>query len=116
MLAGWRLVALDRAVGGALGVFSQATAILGDSSVDDLEREKAIQKASLALFGSFASILIRGLVVLVAFLIPIWLADLAGVAGQEEIYRTLMRWDVIIVVSVASIIGYVLWMRIWSPR
>jgi hypothetical protein len=114
-------VALDR-VGvvrvatAAMGTAQGAVAVMQDGSVDDSVREHAMQKASVRLFGQFASIVGRVAVALVVSFIPIAVADRSGMASATSVIAFLSRLDVIVVVSVAMIVGYMIRIRLWPSN
>ena len=101
---------------GALTTTQGAITVMRDASLNDEAREKAVRRASLQLMGAFASILVRGALTLMASILPLWLASLAGLAETEEVMHFLSRWDVIVIASVVSTVGFVIWMRPWPSR
>ena len=114
LIALWRL-GLVRIAQGALATAQGALTTMRDPALDDAAREKAVQAASLRLMGTFASIVLRGALALGVSLLPIWLADLAGLAASGEVIFFLSRWDVIAVASVVIVAGYVVRVRLWAP-
>jgi len=92
----------------AISASRRALETLGDKALDDLDREKAMQSASLSLLKIFFSILIRGCLALLASLLPIWLADRAGIADGQGVVEFLSRIDVILVASVVLLAIYFL--------
>lgn len=110
LIAFWRLK-ISRVGADALKTSRIAMATMGDKSIDDDTREKMIQSASIKLFGSFFSILIRSILTLAISVLPIWLADLTGIARMDAVFGFLARIDVIVIISVAMIGGYILLMR-----
>ncbi len=95
----------------AIETSRSAFAAMGDETLDDDAREKMIQGASIKLFSAFFSILIRSALALGISILPIWLADWAGLAKIDAVFRFLSRWDVIAIVSAVIIAGYILLMR-----
>lgn len=108
-----RLLGVARVAGDALAAARRSIETMRDADLDDLAREKAIQQAALRLFGTFASILMRGLLAVAASLAPIWLGVLAGLVTSAPVFQFLSRSDVILAVSVAMIAGHVMRKRQW---
>lgn len=101
---------------GVLSTTQNAAAIMRDPALDDLQREKAIQRASLRLLADFGSILFRGVASLAISFAPIWLADVSGLASARAVMDFLSRVDVIVVASIVMIAGYVLRVRMWPSN
>lgn len=80
--------------------------VMGDASLDDDAKERAVRAASLRLFGAFGSIALRSALTLSAPLAVIWLGDMAGIAEAVATTDFLLRWDVIIG---ATVIGFAAW-------
>ena len=111
LIAFWWLK-ITRVGADALKISRSAMAAMGDKSLDDDTREKMIQSASVKLFGSFFSILIRSILTLAIAFLPVWLADLTGIAGMHAVFGFLSRIDVIIITSIVMIGGYLVLMRV----
>jgi len=114
LVALW-LLRLVPTAAGALATAQGAVAAMRDPALDDMAREKAVQAASLRLMGAFASIVARGALSLGASLLPIWLADLTGLAAVGAVIDFLSRWDVIVIATVVILAGYVIRVRLWAP-
>ena len=84
----------------AIATAKRALGVIRDPSLDDEAREKAAQRASIQLFGAFASILLRSLLAVAAAFVPIYLADALGLAETEHVLTFLARWEVIVGASV----------------
>ncbi len=110
LIAFWRL-RIAQVGKESLKTSQSAFAAMGDKTLDDEAREKMIQGASIKLFSAFFSILIRSALALGISFLPIWLADLAGVVRIDTVLSFLARWDVITILSLVIIIGYVVLMR-----
>lgn len=102
----------------AAGVLSTAQGVIHvvrDPTLDDEVREKAVQRASVQLFGAFFSILLRSIAALAAAVAPIYLADFMDLAPRMEVMVFLARWDVIIGATVIICGVYYAVARLW-PR
>jgi hypothetical protein len=105
-----------RVSAGVLATTQSAAAIMRDPALDDLAREKAIQRASMRLLGDFASILFRSILCLAVSIAPIWLADATGLASSHAVIQFLSRTDVIVVASVVMVVGYLIRARMWPSN
>jgi hypothetical protein len=100
----------------ALTISRGALAALRNPDLDDAARETVARQASLRLLRAFVSILVRGGLALAASLLPIWIADIAGIAPSEGVIAFLSRWDVILVASTAIVLGYLVWGRLTARQ
>ena len=100
----------------ALAIARGALGVMRDAGLEDVAREKAVQRASLRLLGTFVSILARGAVAIGASLLPIWLADATGLAPGGEVIEFLSRWDVIVIASIVIVLGYIVRTRLWAAN
>ena len=85
--------------------------VMGDASLDDEAKERAVRAASLRLFGAFGAIALRSALVLAAPLAALWLFDLARLAPMDATIDFLLRWDVIIGATVAGVAVWALGRR-----
>jgi hypothetical protein len=111
-----RVFGVIRVGTGVLASAQDALALMRDESLDDEACEKLAQRASLQLFGAFASVLMRSVLTCAVSFLPIGLASLAGLVTIEEVLNYLSRWDVIVITTVVITIGYFIGMRIWPLR
>ena len=100
----------------AIQTASGAASAMSSKDMDDEAKEKATQKAAISLLGSVGSIALRSAISLVAAAVPIYAADAAGLAPVDAVVDFMSRWDVIIIVSVVMIIGYIAASRLWPAK
>lgn len=100
----------------AIATASHAGKVMSSKELDDEVKEKEVQKAAIGLLGSVGSITIRSVLSLVGAAVPIYGAEAAGLVSAEAVIDFLSRWDVIIIVSVVMIAGYLLGRRLWRAR
>jgi hypothetical protein len=112
-LAALWLARVVPASAGAVAVAHRALEAMRDAELDDTAREKAVRRASLQLFGTFVSILLRGGFAIGVSLVPIWLGNVSGLAPGDQVIAFLSRWDVIAIASIVITIGYLIRMRLW---
>ena len=75
-----------------------------DSELDDDSKEVAVRRAGISLILASFSIFWRFLLALAIAAIPILLADMAGLASRDSVFALMLRWDYIVVVSVAAVV------------
>lgn len=112
-LHGLRVINIGRKV---IVVAQRGVDAIRDQSLSDEEKEKTVQQASLSLAAAFGSIIVRGGLTLAASFVPIYLADRLGYASIEQVLSFLSRLDVIAVLSIVIIAGYVVGPRLWRLR
>ncbi|NOE20669.1 hypothetical protein GS634_21275 [Ruegeria atlantica] len=100
----------------AINIASAAVAAMRDPSLNEEARETAVQRASLRLFGCFGQILWRFLTILAISAAPILTANALGLAETEAVTAWLLRWDVIIILSVSLIALWYLKGRVWTLK
>ena len=100
----------------AIATASHAGKVMSSKELDDEVKEKEVQKAAIGLLGSVGSITIRSVLSLVSAAVPIYGAEAAGLVSADAVIDFLSRWDVIIIVSVVMIAGYLLGRRLWRAR
>ncbi|MEM1236486.1 MAG: sulfotransferase [Pseudomonadota bacterium] len=83
--------------------FSGISAIT-DSSLDDDAKEAAVRQAAIALLGAAFSIAVRMALVLALAAVPIFLADLVGIASSDAVMSLMARLDYIVIVSIVAIV------------
>jgi hypothetical protein len=108
-----RLSGIVGASAAVLATTRDTLAVIRDSSLDDAAREKAVQRASVNLMARFGSILARGGLALGASLLPVWLADTAGLASSGAVFELLSRWDVMLITAAVMVAGFVIPVRPW---
>ncbi len=94
-------------VGTARRVIAQANAGLSamlDSALSDDDKEAAVRKAGIALVLGSGSLLWRLILCLLAAALPLWGADLLGIAVAQDVLDLMLRLDYIIGVSLVLIV------------
>lgn len=105
-----------RVAADALAVARGALTTIHDQNLDDAARERAARRASRQLIAAFASLLARGAAAVAAALLPVWLADWAGLAPYRQVIEFLSRWEVISISTGVIICGYVVGIRLRPSR
>ena len=92
----------------AMAVSRRTAAVMGDATLDEAAKEKAVQAAALELMKGFLGLVLRIAGILAAAYVPIFLADLTGLLPEAEALAFMLRLDVILVTTVLVIA--VLWL------
>ena len=100
----------------ALALARGALETIRDTAIDDLARQRAVQRASLRMFGILVSILGRGTAAVAASLLPIWLADVTDLAASSQVIGFLLRWDVIVSTLIVFVLLYYARTWLWPPH
>ena len=87
----------------------RALRVMSDPGLDDLAKEKAVQKASLHLLKRFAQIVLRSTAVLLAPALLLVGFEALGMVADERVYGLLLTWQGIL----ASTVGFVLVSLVW---
>ena len=112
MVVFWRAGVVSSAKG-AIATTRGAVQAMRDRELDEVARERVVQKAAIRLVVASGSLILRTLVALVAAFVPILAADWGGIAPQAAILTFMGRWDVILIATVVVTLGFVVGMRAW---
>ncbi len=92
-----------------VSVSRRAAAVIADSSLDDDAKERQIRAASKGLMVSFLQICLRTGVVLAVPAICLYAASLAGLIELTAVSETLLRWEFILLSTVAIVVVSIVW-------
>ena len=84
----------------ALGLSKNAIKIITDKTLDDISKEKAIQKLALSMLKKSFSLFLRMMAVFLLTLIPFLLADTMDIVSYEKSSRFAMRLDVLFISTI----------------
>ncbi|MBL9060694.1 MAG: hypothetical protein JNK88_11805 [Mangrovicoccus sp.] len=87
----------------AIAISQRTAAVMGDSTLGEEAKEKAVQQAALNLMKGFFGLLLRIIGIILAAYVPIFLADFTGLLPEAEALAFMLRLDVIAVTSVLMI-------------
>ena len=96
-----------------MAVTRSAVATIKDSALNDSQREARVQQAALRMISLFGSIVVRGVLAVVASVAPIGAAHLTGVVSASDVIRFLSRWDVALVSTAVMVTGYAMRGQLW---
>jgi hypothetical protein len=90
----------------------KATAVLQDSTLDDLAKEKAMQGAAIELFKLLGLLAVGSIIAVGLPIAAIWLADAAGVLSFDAVMAMLIRWEFLLAATVIGFAVFFLLQRI----
>jgi len=88
-----------------------ATATLRAADLDDDAKERAIQATAGQLLVRFVSITLRAVGALAVPTALLWLLDVAGLVSMGAVTAFLLRWDVIVGLTVALLVAHLVVQR-----
>ena len=88
-----------------------AARTLRDPALDDEDKERALQRASLSLMGGFVSIVARAAAALGISVAPALVFEAVGLARFSDIAALLETWEMIIAASVILTALCLVWRR-----
>ena len=89
---------------------------LSDKSLDDDAKEKATQAAAIKMIKNAFVLLIKIVITLGLTVLPLWLADTAGLASLDETSEFSLRIDVLVITTIVVTAIVFLWRKLFSPR
>lgn len=107
LIAFERLGLVARA-GKAVESSQAAMKVMRTPELSDEEKARALQTESLSLMSTFASIALRGVLVMALATLPMWVFELLGLATVEETSHWLLSWWAIILISAVVMAFYLL--------
>jgi len=105
----FRLSGIVAASARAIDVSRRALAVMQEPTTSEDAKEQAIRGFSIQLFGLFASITARGVLLLAVPAVLIAGFSFIGLASFDEVIELLASWEAILAVTVAVII--LLWLQ-----
>ncbi len=100
----------------AISISQDAISTIRNDNYNDIEREKAVQQASIMLLKIFFSIFYRTILILITCLLPILLADWLGWAKTEDVAAFLSRLDVILIFTILLLIIFFAGKKLWLSK
>lgn len=96
-----RALQIPAITGRVVATGREAAQVMGDRVMDDADKERLLQGASLRMLGAFASISLRTVLSVVAALVPLLALHAAGVTELTAVGETLASWQGIAVTGLA---------------
>ena len=115
--AALKLSGLYPAVLDAASIARRAASIIADSTLDDLEKEKLVQRHALLLLRRSLLITLRAAVVFGSPILLLAAMHLLGLASFQDVTALLLGWEAIAVTTVAALVVWAVWRayRRWRP-
>ncbi len=92
-----------------ISISRTSVTMISDANIDDDTKEKKIQAAAINMLKSSFILLVKLSIILSVTILPLWVADITGLAGFAETSRYSLRIDVLLVTTVvvtfAALIG-----------
>jgi hypothetical protein len=99
----FRLCGIVAASARAIEISRRAAAVMREPATSEEEKERAIRGFSIQLFALFASITVRGLVLVAAPVLLVAAFSCVGLARFDEVVDLLVSWQTILLTSVAFV-------------
>ena len=112
-----RLSGLYPAVLDAARIVMRASSVIADSALDDLEKEKLVQRHALLLLRRSLLITLRAAAVFGSPVLLLAAMHWLGLASFEDVTALLLGWEAIAVTSAVSLAAWAVWLayRRWRP-
>jgi len=109
---GFYFARLLEAVRQIAGLAGTAYSAMTDGSLDDLAKEKAVQRCALEMVKQAVQLIVKLLVILLVTAFPVWLANFLGWIDMEPFIRFALRVDVLLITIAVVIIPVVTYRQI----
>lgn len=96
-------IGLFRWTNEVMGQVKESMAVLSNSQLDDLAKEKAMQSSAIKLFKLLGLLLVGSVVAVLLPFAIIWVFDAMGWISFDSVINMLMRWDFLLA---ATVIGF----------
>ena len=112
-----RLSGLYPAVLDAARIVMRASSVIADSALDDLEKEKLVQRHALLLLGRSLLITLRAAAVFGSPVLLLAAMHWLGLAKFQDVTALLLGWEAITVTTVVFLAAWAGWLayRRWRP-
>jgi len=94
-----------------LAIANNAIAIFSNDRLDDLARERAIQKFALNMVTQTLMLISKVLITLLFTALPVWLASTIKLVSPNDIGQFAMRWDVIFITTSIIMLPFIMYGR-----
>lgn len=108
-----RLTETLKRVGVAAGT---AFAAMRNDSLDDLEKEKAVQRCAIAMVRQTVLLITKLVVVLLVTALPVWLVSVVGWMEVESFWRFTLRADVLLITTAVLLVSLFVYRFLGKPR
>ncbi len=116
--AALRLSGLLPAVLDAAGIARRAASVIADSTLDDLQKEKLVQRHALLLLRRSLLITLRAAAVFGSPVLLLAAMHLLDLADFRDVTALLLGWEAVALTTAAFLAAWAVWRayRRWRPR
>lgn len=83
-------------------IAQQAMTTITDVNLNDAAKEKATQAAAINMLRNSFLLLIKFVIIISVTVLPLWLADMAGMAKFSETSEFALRLDVLLITTIVA--------------
>ncbi len=88
-----RALAIPAITARVLETGREAARVMGDATMEDDDKERLLQRASLTMMRAFASITARSALAIAAAVIPLFAFHMTGIADWTAVTSALVTWQ-----------------------
>ena len=81
-------------------IAKQAVTTITNKNIDDVTKEQATQAAAINILKNSFLLLFKFAGIFGAAVVPVWLADISGIAGSSESREFALRLDVLLITTI----------------
>lgn len=115
LCAGFYLAHLVEIVRHIAALTGTAYATMTDDSLDDLAKEKAVQRCAIQMLKHSVQLIVKLLVILLVTAFPVWLASFLGWTDMETFAQFALRFDVLLITTAAVFVVVIVYRRMRKP-
>ncbi|HEY5680035.1 MAG TPA: hypothetical protein VIS55_08220 [Pseudomonadales bacterium] len=97
----------------AIDTAKLALVVMRDPELEEIDRERAVQRAATRLVLFSGSLFLRSALCLVVAFIPVYVADLAGLAPLDEVLAFMALWETMLIASLIVTASYIAYVNLW---
>lgn len=100
----------------AIDTSRAAFAAVRDPALDEDEKERAAQQASLRLFGALWKLVYKSALALLGAIVPVLLMDAAGLVDAAAVTEFLSSWQALLGICVLMLFLWIVFRRLWPSQ
>lgn len=115
LCAGFYFAHLVESVRLITGLAGSAYSTMTDDSLDDLSKEKTVQRCAVEMLRQAVQLIVKLLVILLVTAFPVWLASFLGWIDMESFKLFALRLDVLLLTTAVVIVAVIAYRRMRIP-
>ena len=115
LCAGFYFAHLVEIVRHIAALAGRAYATMTDDSLDDLAKEKVVQRCAVQMLKHSVQLIVKLLVILLVTALPVWLASFLGWTDMETFAQFALRVDVLLITTAAVFVVVIVYRRMPKP-